>query len=146
MYRNPAPTVDIAITDGKRIVVVKRGREPFKGKWALPGGFIEYGETAEDAAVRETLEETGMEVKLIEILGVYSAPDRDPRGHHISIVFVATAINGEPKGGDDAAEATWHNLDSLLADDLAFDHEVIVDDLRHYLEDHKETFWSTKVR
>lgn len=146
MYKNPAPTVDIAITDGKRIVVVKRGREPFKGKWVLPGGFIEYGETAENAAVREAFEETGMKVKLTSILGVYSAPDRDPRGHHISIVFVATALNGEPIGGDDAAEAAWHDLGSLRTGDLAFDHDVIVDDLRRYLEDHKETFWSTKVR
>jgi 8-oxo-dGTP diphosphatase len=146
MYKNPAPTVDIAITDGKRIVVVKRGREPFKGKWALPGGFVEYGETVEDAAAREALEETGIEVRLMSILGVYSAPDRDPRNHHISIVFVATALNGEPKGGDDAADATWRNLDSLRIGDLAFDHDMIIDDLRHYLEDRKETFWSTKVR
>lgn len=146
MYRNPAPTVDIAITDGKRIVVVKRGREPFKGKWVLPGGFIEYGETAEDAAVREAFEETGMKVKLTNILGVYSAPDRDPRGHHMSVVFVATEFSGEPKGGDDAAEATWHDLDSLRTGELAFDHDMIVDDLKHYLEGHKGTYWSTKVR
>ncbi len=146
MYRNPKPTIDIVITDGTRVVLVKRGREPFKGKWVFPGGFIDYGETAEHAAVREALEETGMEVEITGILGVYSAPDRDPREHHVNIVFLSRPVNGIPQGGDDADDAKWVKLDDLKPGDLAFDHDLIAKDLRSWLKDSSRTFWSTLER
>ena len=86
MYRNPTPTVDIVILKENDLLLIRRGREPFRGKWALPGGFIEYGETAEEAAVREAAEETGLTVELEGILGVYSDPNRDPRKHILTAV------------------------------------------------------------
>ncbi len=146
MYKNPKPTVDIVILDGTRIVLVKRGREPFKGKWVFPGGFIDHGETAEHAAVREAKEETGMDVEIIGLLGVYSSPDRDPRDHHLSIVFIAKPIQGSPLGGDDADEAKWHDLHELRPGDLAFDHDLMASDLGKWIEDHSLTFWSTRQR
>lgn len=146
MYRNPTPTIDIVISDGKRVVLIKRGREPFKGKWVFPGGFVDYGETAEHAAEREALEETGMEIQVTSILGVYSAPDRDPRSHHINTVFIALPLNGDPQGGDDAADARWFDLDDLKAGDLAFDHDLIAADFKRWLDDHSLTFWSTMKR
>ena len=145
LYKNPKPTVDIAITDGKRVVVVKRKNNPFKGSWVLPGGFVEYGETVEKTAIREAKEETTIDIRLEGILGVYSAPDRDPRGHNISTVFVAEPVNGVPEGGDDAAEAEWREISSLQAGDLAFDHDLILKDLRSWLNQ-RESFWSTKRR
>lgn len=145
MYKNPSPTVDVAVTDGKRILLVKRGKEPFIGKWVLPGGFIEYGEKVEDAGVREVLEETGIEVVLESILGVYSDPDRDPRKHIMTTVFVGRPIKGEPRGGDDAASAAWIDLASLDTETLAFDHGLVVEDLKRWLK-HHSTFWSTKER
>ncbi len=145
-YRNPTPTVDIAIVDdSERIVVVQRGREPFRGRWVLPGGFVEYGETVEQAAVREALEETGLEVDLRAILGVYSDPRRDPRGHTITTVFVARPVGGELRGGDDASAARWAPLSQLRRSELAFDHGLIVRDLLVWIR-HGGTFWSTKRR
>ncbi len=146
MYKNPKPTVDVAIIDGDKVVLVKRGREPHKGKWVFPGGFIDYGETAEHAAVREALEETGMKIEITDILGVYSDPDRDPRGHNQSTVFIARPLSGEPKGGDDAAEAKWHRVQELGPGNLAFDHDLIISDLRRWMKDKSKTFWSTKSR
>jgi len=146
MYKSPKPTVDVIITDGKRVILVERGRDPYKGKWVFPGGFMDFGETAENAAVREALEETGVQVEITEILGVYSAPDRDPRSHHVSIVFIARQLEGEPVGGDDAADAKWYNLEDLRPGDLAFDHDLIVADLRNWMKDRSKTFWSTKSR
>jgi ADP-ribose pyrophosphatase YjhB (NUDIX family) len=143
LFKNPKPTVDIAATDGKRVILVKRARNPFKGSWVLPGGFIEYGETVEDAAIREMLEETGIQVELIEVLGVYSIPTRDPRGHQISTVFVGRPLSNELKAGDDAEDAVWRDLDSIKHGDLAFDHDQIVSDLKIWLKS-KGTYWSTK--
>ena len=145
MYKNPSPTVDVAVTDGRRILLIKRGREPFKGRWVLPGGFVEYGETVEEAGVREVLEETGIEVELESILGVYSDPARDPRKHIMTTVFVGKPVSGKPKGGDDAADAAWVDLDSLDTKTLAFDHDLVVEDLRRWLKK-QSTFWSTKDR
>ncbi len=127
MHRNPALTVDgVLIEDGK-ILLIKRGKEPFKGKWALPGGFVEYGERVEDAVIREFQEETGLETEIIRLAGVYSDPERDPRGHTVSIVYVLERKGGELKGGDDASEARFFSLNSLP--ELAFDHEKIVRDV-----------------
>ncbi|MDD3925851.1 MAG: NUDIX hydrolase [bacterium] len=125
--RNPYPTVDVIITSKAHphAVVMVRRKYPPEG-WALPGGFIDWGESAEAAAVREMKEETGLDLKDLKQFHVYSDPARDPRGHTISTVFTATT-DGEPAGGDDAAEAVWVNLDNLPPD-IAFDHRRIIED------------------
>jgi ADP-ribose pyrophosphatase YjhB (NUDIX family) len=123
-YRNPVPTVDVIIETGGKIVLIRR-RNPPPG-WAIPGGFVDVGENLRDAAVREAYEETGLRVALTALLGVYSDPDRDPRGHTISTVFVGTA-EGTPRGMDDAAEAALFDEDSLPAP-IAFDHARILAD------------------
>ena len=126
-YRNPAPTTDVIIYEPSRgIVLIKRKNPPYG--FALPGGFVDEGESVEAAAVREMREETHLDVVLTGLLGVYSAPDRDPRRHTMSVVFI-----GQPRdtdalcAGDDAAEAAFYPLDALPAP-LAFDHGRIVQD------------------
>jgi ADP-ribose pyrophosphatase YjhB (NUDIX family) len=123
-FRNPVPTVDLVIEVEGGIVLIRR-RNPPHG-WALPGGFVDYGESLESAALREAREETSLDVKLTGQLGAYSDPSRDPRQHTISVVFTARA-SGTPRGGDDAAEAGVFTRDSLPAD-LAFDHGRILGD------------------
>ncbi len=145
MHRNPALAVDVVVVEGNKILLVKRGRPPHQGEWALPGGFVEYGETVEAAAKREVQEETGIAISLSAILGVYSVPERDPRGHTVSVVFVGKMIGGQLQGGDDAADARWYDLDNLREEQLAFDHEMIVQDLRLWLKN-RMTFWSTMDR
>ncbi|MGB3650400.1 MAG: NUDIX hydrolase [Rivularia sp. (in: cyanobacteria)] len=134
-YRNPAPTVDIIIElidkPHRPIVLIERHNEPLG--WAIPGGFVDYGEAVETAARREALEEIGLEVELIEQFHVYSDPKRDPRKHTISIVFIATA-KGEPKAGDDAKDAAFFES-WRVPDNLCFDHDRILQDYwryRHY--------------
>lgn len=123
----PRLTVDALALDGTgRILLVRRGRPPFEGKWALPGGFVEYGETTEEACARETLEETGLVVEVGSIAGVYSRPDRDPRGHTVSVVYFCRPVEGEVRGGDDAAEARWFSAAEAAALSFAFDHAEIV--------------------
>jgi ADP-ribose pyrophosphatase YjhB (NUDIX family) len=117
--------VDIIIElDNKGIILIKRAKEPFG--WAIPGGFVDYGESLEEAAKREAKEETSLEVELLGQLGAYSAPERDPRHHTISVVFVARA-SGEPEGRDDAQEAGVFTRENLPAS-LAFDHAEILAD------------------
>ena len=145
MYRNPKPTVDIVVWNGNSIVLIQRGREPFKGRWALPGGFVDFGESVETAALREVKEETGLVVSILAILGVYSAADRDPRTHTMSTVFIAEGSGKEPMGGDDAAAAKWVKLDEVVPEDLAFDHGLIVKDFKRWLKK-EDTFWSAKRR
>ncbi len=124
--RGPRLTVDTVTVDGGgRLLLVRRGRPPFEGSWALPGGFVETGETVETACVRETLEETGVEVEIIALCGVYSRPDRDPRGHTVSVVFRCRRIAGEAAGGDDAAEARWFRPEEWATLPFAFDHAGI---------------------
>jgi len=124
--KRPFVAVDVVLVrrDGS-IVLVRRGKEPFKGFWALPGGFVEYGETVEQAAVREAEEETGLKVKIRGLVGVYSRPDRDPRGHVISIAFLAEEVGGSLRAGGDAAEIGCFRE---LPGRLAFDHSEIVRD------------------
>lgn len=128
MYRNPAPTVDVIVHDPQRgIVLVLRRNEPHG--WALPGGFIDYGESAEMAAVREVQEETGLSVVLDGLVGVYSEPGRDPRHHTLSVVYAAhvDADAAAPCAGDDAAEARFFAPEALPGP-LAFDHARIIAD------------------
>ena len=120
-------TVDGAILKDNKILLIMRKNQPFKGKWALPGGFVEYSEKTEDAVLREVLEETGLETKINSLVGVYSDPNRDPRGHTISVVYLLEVYGGCLKGGDDAADAQFFDLDNLPV--LAFDHEVIIKDV-----------------
>jgi ADP-ribose pyrophosphatase YjhB (NUDIX family) len=124
-YKNPLPTADIIIElRDKSIVLIKRKNPPYG--WAIPGGFVEYGESMEQTAVREAKEETGLDVNLICQLHTYSAPDRDPRHHTITTVFIAQA-NGEPVAGDDAADVGIFREDNL-PDDITFDHRKILAD------------------
>ena len=123
-YKNPLPTVDVIIELNDSIVLIKRKNPPHG--WAIPGGFVDYGESVETAAVREALEETSLHVALIQILGVYSSPDRDPRKHTISTVFIAEST-GCPKAADDAS-CIGLFTEKHLPDPLAFDHAQILND------------------
>jgi 8-oxo-dGTP diphosphatase len=123
----PRLTVDSLTRDAAgRLLLIRRGCPPFEGRWALPGGFVEYGETTEAACVRETLEETGLAVEIEGLAGVYSRPDRDPRGHTVSVVYRCRAVGGDVRGGDDAAEARWFTPSDLGRVSWAFDHAEIV--------------------
>ncbi|PID78587.1 hypothetical protein CSB20_14360 [bacterium DOLZORAL124_64_63] len=134
-YRNPALTVDAVVLqrqnrgrDGQtcHVLLVRRGCDPFKGAHALPGGFVEYGEDIHDAVQRELEEETGLSGLPLSQFHTYGAPDRDPRGHTVSVVYVAVIVGEQPavRGGDDAAAAVWAPVDSLP--ELAFDHARIL--------------------
>ena len=123
-YRNPVPTVDIIITYDGGIVLIERRNPPFG--WALPGGFVDYGESLEAAAVREAREETGLEVVLTGQFHTYSDPGRDPRQHTISTVFTAVG-HGRLQAGDDAARAAIFSPENLPAE-IAFDHRQILKD------------------
>ncbi len=124
LRRNPIPTVDIIIETPEGIVLIERKNPPFG--WALPGGFIEYNEPAEDAALREAHEETGLVLEGLKQFHTYSAPDRDPRHHTISIVFTAKA-KGTPRADSDAANIGIFIKESL-PQPLAFDHQQILED------------------
>jgi len=130
----PLLAVDIIIElidrPEKSIVLIERRNPPFG--WALPGGFVDVGETLEQAAVREAREETCLEVKLKVLLGCYSNPQRDPRGHTVSPVYIAEA-RGVPQAADDAKNLRCVPVTDL-PDDLVFDHGLILSDYRHYLQ------------
>lgn len=135
VYRNPTPTVDVVILvpgieGGSGVVLIERLNPPHG--WALPGGFVDVGETCEQAAVREMKEETGLDVVLTGLLGVYSDPERDPRQHTMSVVYTGVARNiDELSAGDDAGKAKVFPLGQWPT--LAFDHELI---LRDFLRTH----------
>lgn len=131
-YRNPIPTVDIIIEMGDRphrpIILIERRNEPYG--WAIPGGFVDYGESVEVAARREAQEETGLKVELIEQFHVYSDPERDPRKHTLSVAFLAKAM-GEPQAADDAKSLGIFESWRIPAN-LCFDHDQILRDYWHY--------------
>ncbi|MFW5837027.1 MAG: NUDIX domain-containing protein [Desulfovibrionaceae bacterium] len=126
VYRNPAPTVDVVVyLPGRGVVLVERSNAPHG--WALPGGFVDYGESCERAAIREALEETGLEVELTGLLGVYSDPARDPRRHTMSVTYTALAVDASRlSAGSDAAGVGVFGRDELP--ELAFDHGKILAD------------------
>jgi len=130
--KTPALTTDCVVVDARgRVLLIRRGHAPFKGRYALPGGFVDVGETVEDACRRELLEETGVKVKRLELLGVYSDPRRDPRGHTCSVAYLARVRRATPKAGDDAAAAEW--VEDWAKADVAFDHALILRDARRVL-------------
>jgi 8-oxo-dGTP diphosphatase len=146
-HKNPIPTVDIIIEQNSRILMIRRKNEPYKGYLALPGGFVNEGERIEDAAKRETSEETSLNIDLKDILGVYSDPKRDPRGHLMSTVFVGMIpVDNEPvqaSAHDDAAKIEWINLEALDNSNIAFDHKKILFDYKAWKLS-SSTFWSSK--
>lgn len=121
----PKLVVDIVIPTEEGVVLIRRGTDPYKGMWALPGGFVEVGETVENAAVREAKEETNLDVELERLVGVYSDPDRDPRGHNVSVTFLARITGGNAEAATDADEVAVLDPSSV---ELAFDHRKIVED------------------
>lgn len=125
-WKRPSVTADGIVTRGNEILLIRRGKEPFKGLHALPGGFLDYNEKLEDCVVREVLEETGVKTSVVDLVGVYSAPDRDPRGHVVTAVYHLQPVSGTARAGDDAEGAEWMPLDRLPK--LAFDHGRIVQD------------------
>jgi ADP-ribose pyrophosphatase YjhB (NUDIX family) len=126
IFRNPVPTVDVIIESPEGILLIKRKNPPYG--WALSGGFVDYGETVEEAIIREAREETGLDIQNVRQFHSYSAPDRDPRQHTISIVFTAQAT-GNPKASDDAQEVRFFLWDNL-PNNIAFDHRQILEDYR----------------
>ena len=132
-YLAPALTVDAVLLKGHEVLLIRRGREPFKGSWAIPGGFVDVGERVEDACRRELVEETGLRGDIVDLLGVYSDPKRDPRGHTVSVVYVLK-VGGivQVDDLDDADEARW--FDCVQLPELAVDHAEILAHAREWLE------------
>jgi 8-oxo-dGTP diphosphatase len=130
-WPRPMVTADAAVfthSGGKiRVLLIKRRNEPFKGKWAVPGGFVNLDEELEDAAVRELAEETGLTGVRLEQMHTFGTVGRDPRGRQITVVFIGIAKEGQTKveAGDDAAEAQWFDIEEL-PEDLAFDHDEVI--------------------
>lgn len=139
-YEHPRPsvTVDIVVfqsrPDSLHVLLIQRGREPYKGYWALPGGFVEMDEPLEATARRELQEETGLSVPSLDQLGAYGDPERDPRGRVISIVYLALLpekADSQVAGASDASRAAWFPVNDLPS--LAFDHDKILQDARRNL-------------
>ena len=123
--KTPLLAVDaLIVRRNGRIVLVKRKKPPYEGYWALPGGFVEYGETVENAVVREVKEETGLDVEIKGLIGVYSKPDRDPRGHVVSIAYLTIEVGGELRGSEETEIGEFN----VIPDKLAFDHREILGD------------------
>lgn len=131
-FKNPKLTADGVIIRKGKILLIKRKNEPFKGKWALPGGFVEYGERVEDTVIREVYEETGLKTIVNKIFGIYSDPNRDPRGHIITVVYLLDIKDGELKHDDDASDAKFFDIKDLP--ELSFDHNIIIKDIFRSIE------------
>jgi 8-oxo-dGTP diphosphatase len=133
METSPRLTVDCVITgEAGEIVLIRRNHAPFKDSYALPGGFVEVGETVEEACRREIKEETNLELYDLRLVGVYSDPERDPRGHVVSVAFTAQADLAQLRAGDDAAQAEV--IKNWRDHPLAFDHRRIIEDARSFLQ------------
>lgn len=126
-YDNRAVTVDAVIMNQQRVLLVRRGVEPFKGYWAAPGGYVEKNESAEDAVVRETEEETGLSVAAVRFIGVYSSPQRHPQQAVAIAYLVSVNQAGVTRPGDDANDVQWFDL-RALPEQIAFDHRQIIHD------------------
>lgn len=144
-YSNPTPTVDVILQRESNVLMIRRKNDPFKNYLALPGGFVNEGETIEEAMKREALEETSLEVEPIEILGAYSDPKRDPRKHIVTVVFIGIIVGGNSKAGDDAAKVEWIKLVDIQKQQIAFDHAQILRDYSQW-KNSGGTYWSTKRR
>ena len=136
MQNTPSLTVDCVIFDDESVLLIRRLNEPHKGSFALPGGFVDIGETVEQAMLREAKEETGLDITDYELVGVYSDPARDTRRHTVSIAYLAIDFAGTPIAGDDAESVEfikeWHKAE------IAFDHKAIIQDAwqRHQTHSH----------
>jgi 8-oxo-dGTP diphosphatase len=132
--KTPALTTDCVMFDAEaHVLLIRRGHDPYAGRYALPGGFVEIGETVENACRREALEETGIKVDVLRLVGVYSDPERDPRGHAVSVAYVTILPRAvTPKAGSDAAGAEW--IDDWRSVELAFDHAQILEDAEALLK------------
>ena len=128
-YKIPSLTADIFIFDDDfNFILIKRKNDPYKDCWALPGGFVEYGESVETAAIREAKEETSIDVELIDLVNVYSQPDRDPRGHTVTVAYTAKGDLASMKADDDAKDIGIFNISDVDEIDIAFDHAKIIED------------------
>ena len=146
LYKNPIPTVDAIIQRESEILLIRRKKDPFKEMLALPGGFVNQNERVEDAIIREVREETTLEIRLLDILGVYSDPKRDPRKHIMTTVFIGVIKednNSRARAADDASAIAWLSLKSTDNHSFAFDHSKIINDFKKWRVCHS-TFWSSK--
>ena len=124
-YKSPSLAVDAVVFSEQKILLIRRKNDPFKKFFALPGGFVDYGETTENAVLRELKEETGIDGRIKNMAGVFSDPKRDPRKHVVSIVYVIDPTTKEIRSGDDAEYCAWFSIDNLP--ELAFDHKAIIE-------------------
>jgi 8-oxo-dGTP diphosphatase len=146
-YPRPAVTVDVVLISGKRrrgagtdwsVLMIRRKNPPFKGSWALPGGFVDENEALEHAAARELREETGLVQNALTQIGAFGAPGRDPRGHTVSVAYYAVVAGApEPVAADDAADAAWVPVHDLVRGTVAFDHARIITRAFECLRDNK---------
>ena len=128
-YKIPSLTADIFIFDDEfNFILIKRGNDPYKDCWALPGGFVEYGESVETAAIREAKEETSIDVDLVDLVNVYSKPDRDPRGHTVTVAYTARGDFSSKRADSDAKDIGIFSKDEIDEIDIAFDHRQIIED------------------
>ena len=132
-FPTPGLTSDAVVLRGDEVLLVKRAKEPGAGTWALPGGFCDVGERTAETCLRELKEETGLDGEIVDLLGVYDDPGRDPRGHVVSVAYVVrVAPDARPRAGDDAAEVAWFDLDDLP--ETAFDHAEVLADAADWLD------------
>jgi len=128
-YKIPSLTADIFIFDDDfNFILIKRLNDPYRDCWALPGGFVEYGESVETAAIREAKEETSIDVELIDLVNIYSKPNRDPRGHTVTVAYTAKGDLDSMKADSDAKDIGVFNINDLNGINIAFDHEQIIRD------------------
>ncbi len=128
-YKNPSLTADIFIFDEDfNFILIKRLNDPYKDCWALPGGFVEYGESVEDAAIREAKEETSIDVELLDLVNVYSKPGRDPRRHTVTVAYTAKGDFSQRMAESDAKDIDVFSYEDIDNIEIAFDHRKIIED------------------